>query len=382
MIKKICLLLFSIMVGLSIQSMSIIYAQEIQVTAKAAVVIEAETGKVLFEKNAYERKYPASTTKILTLITALENSNLDDLVTTSENASGTEGSSLWLSQGEKLTMRDMLYGIMLVSGNDATVAVAEHIAGSVNNFAKLMNKKAKSIGAKNSNFVNTSGLPDENHYTTAYDLAIITAYGYKNPVFSEIVSTQHRVMPWEGKPYNRDLYNENRLLYYYDGANGVKTGYTEAAGRCLVSAAKRSGVQLIAVVLDSEQLWDDSTRLLDYGFSRLKPVTMFHKGEVLKTVRLTSGKKEYVRLVAENDAIVPLVEEEKDKVRMVINAPNQLDKTVNKDEVIGEAVIYYENRPIKTVNLVAEETVYRKSLFKTIIGTLWSLINIVFRNFA
>ena len=178
MLHKICRF---VILCLSINLISPAFAQAApglpDLTAKTAIVIEASTGKVLYEKQADERRYPASTTKIMTLITALEHGNIEDIVTTSATAASTEGSSLWLAPGEKLKMLDMLYGIMLISGNDATVAVAEHISGSVGNFAKLMTEKAHAIGAVNSNFVNTSGLPDPNHYSTARDLARITAYG-------------------------------------------------------------------------------------------------------------------------------------------------------------------------------------------------------------
>lgn len=169
------------------------------ISAKSAIVIEATTGKVLYSKNADERRYPASTTKMMTLIVALEQGNLNDLVTASANAANTEGSSLWLQPGERLKMLDMLYGMMLVSGNDATVAIAEHIAGSVDSFARRMTDKAHSIGAQNTNFTNSSGLPDPNHYSTAADLARIAAYGYHNPLFTKIVSTQHTNIPWGEK---------------------------------------------------------------------------------------------------------------------------------------------------------------------------------------
>ena len=190
------------------------------ITAKSAIVIDAATGKVLYSKNAEEQRYPASTTKIMSLIVALEHGNLDELVTASKNAANTEGSTLWLTQGEALKMMDLLYGIMLISGNDATVAVAEHISGSVENFAKLMTEKAHAIGAKDTNFTNSSGLPDPKHFTTAHDLARITAYGYKNPLFTEIISTKHKVIPWAGKDSDRDLYNENRMLWLSEGAMG------------------------------------------------------------------------------------------------------------------------------------------------------------------
>lgn len=351
-------------------------------TAKAAIVIEATTGKVLYAKNANEKRYPASTTKIMTLITALEYGKLEDIITTSNNAATTEGSSLWLSAGEQLKLQDMLYGIMLVSGNDATVAVAEHISGSVENFAKLMTEKAHSIGAVNSNFTNSSGLPDERHYTTAYDLAKITAYGYKNPLFAQIVSTQHKVIPWPGKDHDRDLYNENKMLWLYTGANGVKTGYTDAAGRCLVSAANRDGIQLITVVLDSEYMWDDSIKLLDYGFSQLKQVPVITKGDILKTVKVNEGKVGDIKLLAANEIILPMAENERDKFTTVIESPNKVNAPIANGQKLGTVKVLYNNVEVASTDLIADQPVERKSFFGMLWGSVLGFVTFVIRNFA
>jgi D-alanyl-D-alanine carboxypeptidase (penicillin-binding protein 5/6) len=351
-------------------------------TAKSAIVMEAATGKVLYSKDANERRYPASTTKIITLITALEYGNLDDDVIASPNAATTEGSSLWLSPGEQLKLRDMLYGIMLVSGNDATVAVAEHISGSVEDFAKLMTQKAHSIGAVNSNFVNTSGLPDERHYTTAYDLAKITAYGYKNPLFAQIVSTKHKIIPWPGKDHDRDLYNENRMLWLYDGANGVKTGNTDAAGRCLVSAASRNGIQLVAVVLDSERMWDDSISLLDYGFAQLKPVAVINKSDILKTVKIQEGKTSNVKLLAANDIVIPMSDNEQDKFTTVIEAPASINAPITAGQKMGTVKVLYNNIEVANTDLVADQSIERKSFFGMLWGSVVGFVNYVIHNFA
>ncbi|MCM0760067.1 D-alanyl-D-alanine carboxypeptidase [Sporomusa sphaeroides DSM 2875] len=353
-----------------------------ELTAKSAIVIEASTGKVLYSKNAAEQRYPASTTKIMTLITALEYGKLDDVVTASDQAAGTEGSSLWLTAGERLTLLDMLYGVMLVSGNDATVAVAEHISGSVENFAKQMTAKAHAIGAVNSNFTNSSGLPDEQHYSTAHDLAKITAYGYKNQLFAQIVSTQHKVIPWPGKDHDRDLYNENKMLWLYDGANGVKTGYTDAAGRCLVSAANRNGIQIIAVVLDSEHMWDDSIKLLDYGFSKLTQLPVVRKDDILKTVKITEGKVGKVKLMATDDIILPVADNEFDKFTTVIDVPEKVAAPVAAGQKLGTVTVMYDNVAVASTELVADRTVERKSFFKLIWGSVVGFVTFVIRNFA
>ena len=354
-----------ILVFISLVSSNIVFAASSSpvIKAKSAIVIDAMTGKVLYNKNAEEQRYPASTTKIMSLIVALEHGNLDEIVTASNHAANTEGSTLWLTEGEQLTLHDLLYGIMLVSGNDATVAVAEHISGSVEKFAQLMTEKAHAIGAKDTRFTNSSGLPDPNHVTTAHDLARITAYGYKNPVFSEIISTKNKVIPWAGKEFGRDLYNENRMLWLSEGGNGVKTGYTDLAGRCLVSGAKRNGIQLIAVVLDSDTMWDDSLSLLDFGFSQVKPETIVQQNDILKTIRVANGKVEIVKLIASNDLVVPIFEQDKEKFSLVIDAPNKVEAPVIKGQEVGVARVFYQDKEIATISLQADETSERKSFF-------------------
>lgn len=352
------------------------------ITAKAAIVIDASTGKVLYAKNAEERRYPASTTKIMTLIVALEHGNIDDVVTASANAANTEGSSLWLSQGEQLKMLDMLYGIMLISGNDATVAVAEHISGSVNKFAQLMTEKAHAIGANNTNFTNSSGLPDPDHYTTAHDLAKIAAYGYRNPLFTQIVSAKYKIIPWPGKDHDRELYNENRMLWLYNGSNGIKTGYTESAGRCLVSGAQRNGIQLVTVVLDSERMWDDSIALLDYGFSQVKPMVMFNQGDILKTVAVTNGKSGSIPLVTNAAITVPVSEGDKDQFRTEIVAPSKVNAPITAGQKIGVVKVMYNNNEVATVDLIATENVEVKSFFGLLWHSAWNFFTFFIRNFA
>ena len=239
------------------------------VDAQAAVLMVTGTKQVLFEKNSQKIMYPASTTKITTLITALENGDLNSIVTVSPSAAAVEGSSLELNAGDRLVLRNALYGMMLVSGNDAAEAIAAQVAGSVPAFVDMMNRKVEAIGATNTNYSNPHGLPDPfNHYTTAYDLALITNYALKNPTFAKIVSTRSYRVDFLNRP---SIYvtNTNKLLKTYPGATGVKTGYTNDAGECLVAAAKRGNVQLIAVILHSEDRWNDAANLLDYGFQQL-----------------------------------------------------------------------------------------------------------------
>lgn len=361
--------------------LSPVLAQQIDLTAKSAILIEANTGKVIYERNADERRPPASTTKMMTLIVALENGKLDDLVTASENASQTEGSTMWLSSGEKMKMSDLLYGMMLVSGNDATVAIAEHISGTVPKFASLMNIKAKAIGVKSTNFTNPNGLPDDKHYSTARDLARIAAYGYKNPQFADIVGTVRKVMPWPGKNEPRDLYNENKLLWQYEGGNGVKTGYTDAAGRCLVAAAKRNGVQLIAVILDGDYMWTDSIKLLDYGFSKISPYKVINKGDILKTANVQEGKINQIALASAADIVLGTVPEERDRITSVV----EVDKVVAPivaGQAVGRVKVLYDGTEIASTNLLATDNVEKKSFFGMLWGNAWQVLSFMIKNFA
>ena len=232
--------------------------------SRGAVCIEWTTKKVLYGEGENNKTFPASTTKILTALVVLENLQLNQKIKIPKEAVGIEGSSLYLREGEMLTVEDLLYGMMLRSGNDAAVALAIAVSGNITDFAKKMNEMAVDCGAVNSNFENPHGLHHPNHYTTAYDLALITAEAMKNQYFRTIISMQ-KARIGEGESA-RVIANKNKMLHLYDGANGVKTGYTKNSGRCLVSSAKRNGMQLIAVVLNHGDMWGDSMSILDYGF--------------------------------------------------------------------------------------------------------------------
>ncbi|MDR1701436.1 MAG: D-alanyl-D-alanine carboxypeptidase [Sporomusaceae bacterium] len=346
-------------------------AKKIEISAKAAVLIDAKSGRILYEKNAAARRYPASTTKMMTLITALEEGKLSDTVTASKNAASTEGSSLDLVAGESMNMLDMLYGMMMVSGNDATVAIAEHISGSSWAFGRLMTQKAHSLGALNTNFVNPSGLPDDRHYSTARDLAQIAAYGYQNPLFAQIIATGFKIIPPTGKSEERRIYSENKIIQSYPGGNGVKTGYTNAAGRCLVAGANRYNTQLIAVVLDSEDIWQEGSLLLDYGFNEAKLVTVIKRGDILKTVKIKNGSKKRVALITNLDVNVPLAKAEQIASFAVrVEAPEELTAPVTAGTKVGVVKIMQGKAEIAAVDLVVAETIERKSVF----NSLWSSV--------
>jgi len=245
-------------------------AYAINLSASSAILVDGVNGEVIYEKNA-DRKMPmASTTKIMTAICTIENINTNMPITVDDRAVGVEGSSVYLCHNEKITIKELLYCMMLNSGNDAATALAIAVGGSVENFSDLMNKTAKRIGANSTNFVNPSGLYDENHYTTARDLAKITSYAMKNPLFCDIVKTKEMTISAGNVAGKRYLKNHNKLLWQYEDCIGVKTGYTKKCGRCLVSAAKKDMTSLIAVTLNAPDDWNDHKSLFDYGFSRLK----------------------------------------------------------------------------------------------------------------
>lgn len=236
------------------------------VSAASAILIDAQTGKVIYEKNA-DRKMPmASTTKIMTAICTLENINSNVPITVNSDAAGIEGSSVYLSPGERITIKELLCAMLLNSGNDAATALALEVGGSIDGFAKIMNKTAKKIGTVATNFTNPSGLYEENHYTTARDLAKIAAYAMENPLIRWMVSTKEMKISNGEKGGARFLKNHNKLLWQYEGCTGIKTGYTKKCGRCLVSSAKRNGKELIAVTLNAPDDWRDHTALFNYGF--------------------------------------------------------------------------------------------------------------------
>lgn len=267
-----------------------------EVSAKSYVLIEASSGIVLSSEKPDEKREPASTTKILTALVAIENGNLDDVYKVSDNAAGIEGSKLGLKKDDELSLDDLLHILLMKSGNDAAVTIAENIAGSVDAFAELMNRKAESIGCKNSHFVNPHGLGNENHYTTAYDLALIASEALKNETFSKIVSSKTYTLDYK----NLSISNSNKLLRLKDYFNGVKTGFTKSAGRCLVSSAEKNGVTLIAVTLNDGNDWDDHINLMEEGFSRVESELLYEAGEYKIEKELLNGNKTGVYVNSED----------------------------------------------------------------------------------
>lgn len=326
-------------------------ANAITPSAKSAVLIDVKSANVLYQKNAHQKLPMASTTKIMTAICAIENGNLDDVVEVDKSAVGVEGSSMYLGYGEKITLRNLIYGLMLASGNDAAVAISIHISGSVEEFVKLMNETAKKIGANNTSFETPNGLDGENHYTTAYDLALITRYALNNKDFKEIVKTSKITIDWDGKDYDRTLTNHNKLLKTYDGATGVKTGFTKKSGRCLVSSAKRDGTEVVAVTLNCPNDWKEHTNMLDYAFENYKTVRVIKKGDYAKSFEVDfsdvkSVPAEFLNDVyvlvnknEQNDILIKYETETRLKAPVKFNQKTGTAKVILNGNVVGEALI-------------------------------------------
>ncbi len=322
----------------------------ISVSAECACVIDMSTGRVIYEKNMQKAHTMASTTKIMTALVALENSNLEDVVTVSKNAAGEEGTSLYLKQNQKVTMEDLLYGLMLQSGNDAAIAIAEGVSGSVEEFASLMTERAKKIGAKNTSFKNPNGLDEDGHFTTAYDLALITKEAMKNEKFAQIVATKSKQI-LDG---TQTVSNHNRMLRQYEGCIGVKTGFTKKSGRCLVTAAKRGGVGVIAVTLNAPNDWNDHTNMLNYAFSVTDYFPVILSGMTVNSVTVKTGTSNTVELTAEKDFYITESKEDKFKnITVKCDIPKEITAPVKKGDKLGTLTVFYKDTIQETIDLVA-----------------------------
>lgn len=341
--------------------------ETLPLSAKAFVLMDAVSGRILLEKNAQEKMPMASTTKIMTAVIALEKGDSNSRIKVSQKAASMGGSSFYLKSGETMTLENMLYGLLLPSGNDAAVAIAEYIGGTEEKFVQMMNKKALELGALNTHFTNPHGLDDPEHFTTAKDLAVIAKHAWKYNKFREIVQTKTKEIK-DGN-FARQISSTNRLLWQFDGADGIKTGYTGNAGKCLVATANKKGFRLISVVLGSTDHFQDSQRLLDYGFENyyLKPIV--RKNEICTSVTVEKGVIKSVGLIAEDNILLPIKEGE--KVNYYLIAPKKISAPVFKGESIGQLQIYIDNSFVESVNLVAAGDVRLRKYY--------DLVNRIFR---
>lgn len=363
-IKIIICLLIMLISFLCLNKQTIVKAET---TAKAMCVLEANSERKLYSKNENIKLPMASTTKIVTALTVLNNcKELDKEFKIDNRAVGISGTSIYLKQDEIMTVRELLYGMMLPSGNDAATALAYHISKDIPTFCELMKETAEKCGAYNSNFENPHGLDSSSHYTTAYDLALITAKALENDIFKEIVTTKYTRIRGSSQGTYRYLKNKNKLLNSLEGCIGVKTGYTGNAGRCLVSACERDGFRTVCVVLNCGPMFEESFEYINKAYSEYKKVTLLPNYKLARKISVNQGKKQYVKTFSKHGFIYPLTEEELSRIIIKYNLPNSLDAPIKKEEVVGNVEIYLDN------HLLFSEKIYTIDNVKKI--GVWSSI--------
>ncbi len=335
------------------------------ISAQKAFMMDASTGRALYEKDADSQSLIASTTKIMTALVVCEQCNVLDRVRIQKEAVGVEGSSIYLREGEILTVQELLYGLMLHSGNDAAVALAIYCGGTVSDFAELMNDKARQLGLTRTHFENPHGLDSSEHYSTARDLAVLAAYAMKNPIFAKTVSAKNV------KIGQRSLTNHNKLLWRVSGADGVKTGFTKASGRILVSSAQRDGRRLVCVTINDGNDWADHAALLEDGFTKYQLQEILQEGECVGTVEVLSGQSQKVQLLAETGFSFPLAN--KEKVSIILSGPGFAYAPVVQGQTAGVAYICIDDSCVGKVNVVYGQTVeqekpVKKSFWQKLFG--------------
>lgn len=342
-----------------------------KIHSKGAVLIEQDSKRVLFEKNAYQQLPMASTTKVMTCLVALEEGNLEDVVTVSQRAARAPEVKLHLKPNEKQRLGDLLYSLMLESHNDTAVAIAEHIGGTVENFCDMMTAKAKEIGAAKTSFKTPNGLDAPEHYTTAYDLALIGAYALSNKEFVKIVTTTNMNIPTQplsgSKPHG--LQNKNRFIYSYSGATGMKTGFTNKAGHCFIGSAVRGDMQLIGVALAAgwgnkgkNQKYRDVMSLMDYGFSTYEKHDVITPAKNYAKVDVKKGIEDTLSLECTQKIALPLSKEEKQSIYIKKTVPTSIKAPVEKGTVIGTVEVLYNGNTLASANLMAEQDIRKANM--------------------
>lgn len=345
-------------------------------SAKAAILINADTGEVIYEHNADLELPMASTTKIMTGLLLCENGDLEREITVTAEMLRVEGSSMGLLAGDRVTLHDLLYGLMLASGNDAANVIAYTLGGTVNGFAKIMNNKAVELGLKNTNFVTPSGLDAEGHYTTARDLASLTRYALQNETFKGAVSAKSAILNYGNPPYRRTLTNHNKLLKTYQYAIGVKTGFTKKSGRCLVSAAERDGKCVVAVTLNDGNDWADHEALLEYGLSAVKTIEISPECESFE-IPIISGKQNSLTVSVKPYSVSCV---EGDGFSCEINLPQFVYAPVSVGETVGSAVYKQNGKIIAKIPVCAETQVATSPQKKGFYDSVKENIKYIFYN--
>ena len=331
------------------------------VSAKRAYALDCVSGRVLFERSADDRSLIASTTKIMTALVVCEQCNVLDRMRIPKEAVGIEGSSMYLKEGEILTIQELLYGLMLSSGNDAAVALAIYGGGTVEGFVGMMNDKARNLGLRNTHFENPNGLDSPGHYSTARDLAVLAAYAMENPVFRKTVSTKQLMLG------QRSLTNHNKLLWRVEGADGVKTGYTKAAGRILVSSATRNNRRILAVTIDAPDDWNDHASLLEAGFSRFSQKQVVVKGQSVGTLEVAGGQSRKVEVLAAEDFFYAVAPEE--TPQLMLPGPGFVYAPAVEGADAGVVYVLIEGKAVGKIPVVYGQTVEQKQPEETSIFT-------------
>ncbi|KXG76829.1 D-alanyl-D-alanine carboxypeptidase family protein [Thermotalea metallivorans] len=344
------------------------HAEEFDVDARAAILMDASTGTILYEKNIHDKLPPASVTKIMTMLLAMEaleqkKISLDDKVLISDRASKMGGSQLYLEPGEEKTVEQLLKGVAVASANDACVALAEHISGTEEMFVKRMNERAKELGMHDTQFMNTNGLPQEGHYTSAYDIAIMSKELLKYPKVHEWLTIWMSTMK-VGLPNKKittlELTNTNKLIRIYPGANGIKTGFTADAKYCLSASATRNGLTLIAVILGSptsQIRFEEAKKLLNYGFASYSSVPIVKKNQIVDEITVEKGKQEKIKVIAKEDLSALVKKGEENKVQKEIILPQNIKAPLAAGQKIGEILLTVDGKEINRVDLIAEKAV-------------------------
>lgn len=328
---------------------------DVPTRASAAILMDVESGVVLQGKNVHGRVPIASLTKIMTALLAAESGKLDAVVVIPPQVAKVEPRNIWLSPGENITLRNLVYGLLMRSGNDAALAIAYFLAGSVEAFAAAMNARARELGALDSHFVNPNGLPNAKHLSTAYDMALITRALLSDRFLRRVVSTTRYRAPWEGRGYDRIWHNTNRLLQLMPGADGVKTGWTRAAGRCLAASATRQGWQLLAIVLNSPDHYGETRALLEWGFANYQRVVLVERGQYLGSVHVAHGFPSVIGAMAARKMAWVVPQGRQLAVVTEIDLPREVRPPVMSGSVIGQLAVVIEGRQAASIPLVADQ---------------------------
>ena len=339
-------------------STTIFSISDISLSARSAALYEPETKNFLYTKNADSRLPMASTTKIMTALVAIENCDLDKKIEVDDRAIGIEGSSLYLKHGEVLSMRDLLTGLMLRSANDAAAAIAYAISGGIDEFASKMNEKAYTLRLKDTHFTNPHGLDNDEHYTTAKELALIAAEAMKNETFKEIVSQKKEIIE-NSDGEARLVLNHNKLLTLYDGAIGIKTGFTKRSGRCLVGASERDGLTFITVTINAPDDWSDHKKLFDYGYSLLEMRNITSPGEFIYKIPILDSENEFLT-VKNTDSLNLILRKDAPGIEAHVKLMKYAVAPIKKNDIVGKVIFTLEDKYIGEINLVAENDVYKK----------------------